>query len=236
MLTSVYYYNLYKPYIVSNRESGVYAPKRGRIADRRESTESYGQVYVLNKSLKDEIIRYAHNVSQGVTGLRSSTHETTTDMENFNRNVHNQGYDTALEWLTDDLAEFTDKYNDASDFLQKQTHSDGMRTFAYEVADNLYYNRDRLSMLGLSFTEDNGLRFDRSFAAKLSLDEANIAIGENIQIFADLYRQASGMLNEPLSEHMNFKGLGYHYNYQMGTMEADGFGMIETGMLIDKAV
>jgi hypothetical protein len=35
---------------------------------------------------------------------------------------------------------------------------------------------------------------------------------------------------------MRFKGLGYHYNYKMGAMETDGFGILETGMLIDKAV
>lgn len=239
MLTSVYYYDLYKPYIMGNRDTGTYAPKRGRIADRRESYsgDTSGRVYILNKTLKNEIVEYARNVSSGATGLRSSTRQASEDMEQFNRNIHNDGFEMAQTWLADDLEEFAENYNNAAGFMSTQKHSTDLRTFSYEIADNLYYNRDRLSMLGLSLSDTGRLAFDRSYFNGLTQDEVNVAIGENIQIFADLHRQADSVLNEPLAEHMNFKNLSYHYNYKMGVMVTDdGFGMIESGLLIDRVV
>lgn len=239
MLTSIYYYNMYKPYIVSNRETNEFSPKRSRIADRRQTAapEQKNQVYILNKSLKDEIVQYARGVSYGATYLRSSTRQTTSDMENFNRNVHRDGFDKAQEWLEDDLSEFAENYNNAVAFMQEQTHSKELRSFSYEMADNIYYNRDRLSMLGLGLSESGRLNFDREGYQGLSQDQVNIAIGENIGIFTDLHSHTGELLTEPLAGHMNFKGLNYHYNYKMGTMVTDdGFGMIGTGLLIDKAV
>jgi hypothetical protein len=35
---------------------------------------------------------------------------------------------------------------------------------------------------------------------------------------------------------MNFKGLGYHYNYKLGVMKADGFNLLEVGLLVDEVV
>jgi hypothetical protein len=227
---------MYKPYIVGNREPGSYTPKRSRIADKRESTETNNKIYVLNKSLKDEIVNYAHNVSYGVTNLRSTAKQTSNDMENFNRNVHREGFNTAQEWLSGDLEEFAENYNKSSGFMQSQQQSPALRTFSYEIADNLYYNRDRLSMVGLNVGEEGRLSFDREYFQSMPQEKINVAIGENIQIFSGLQRHAGAFLSEPLVDHMRFKGLGYHYNYKMGAMETDGFGILETGMLIDKAV
>lgn len=236
MLTSIYYYNLYRPYIVGSRETN--SPKRGRIADRRDTTspESSGQMYILNKSLKDEIVKYAHNVSYGVTNLRASTRQTATDMENFNRDIHSDGLEKAKEWLADDLQEFATQYNASTGFMQSQKHSTDLRSFSCEVADNLFYNQERLSMLGFSLSESGQLSFSRDHLDGLSQDQINIAIGENIQIFSDMSRHTDKLLSEPLSEYMDFKGLSYHYNYKMGTMVTDGFGIIESGLLIDKVV
>ena len=90
--------------------------------------------------------------------------------------------------------------------------------------------------MGINLTEGGRLSFNRDYVDSLSQDKINIAIGENIEIFTSLHRQTGSLLTEPLSGHMNFKALGYHYNYKMGAMETDGFGVIEVGMLIDKAV
>ena len=236
MLTNVYYYNIYRPYIVSNREPNRFTPKQGRIADRKTSAEPLRQVFVLNKALKDEIINYAHAVSYGVTNLKSSARATADDMENFNRNVHKEGFDTAREWLSEDLEEFAGRANEAAEFMQNQSHSSSVRIFSYELADNLRYNKERLALLGLNLGEEGRVGFDKPFLKSLSHEKINIAIGENIQIFSGLQKHAVTFLDAPLAEHMRFKGLGYHYNYKLGKMEMDGFDVIEAGLLIDKAV
>ncbi len=143
MLTSVYYYNIYKPYIVGTREMNNYAPRRARIADKKESPEalSGGRMYVFNKAVKDEIINYAQNVSYGVTNLRASARHTSNDMENFNRNAHREGFSEAVNLLTEDLSKFARHYNEATDFLQNQEQSANLRTFSMEVTDNINYNK-----------------------------------------------------------------------------------------------
>jgi hypothetical protein len=238
MLTSVYYYNYYKPYIMGTRETNNYAPRRARIADKKEAPESLsgGRMYVLNKAVKDEIINYAHNVSYGVTNLRSSARHTSYDMENFNRYAHREGFEDAVDQLTEDLSNFARHYNEATDFMQNQEQSANLRTFSMEVTDNINYNKERLSMLGFSLTEDGHMRFDRQTVEEMTPERINVAIGENIKIFGDLTRHTENILTEPLIDHMKFKALNYHYNYKMGMMEADGFSLLEAGILVDKWV
>jgi hypothetical protein len=238
MLTSVYYYNIYKPYIVGTKETNNYAPRRARIADKKEAPEalSGGRMYVLNKAVKEEIINYAQNVSFGVTNLRSSARHTANDMEIFNRNAHREGFGEAVDLLTEDLSKFTRHYNEATDFLQNQEQSANLRTFSMEVTDNINYNKERLNMLGLSINEDGRMRFDKQAVREMSPERINIAIGENIRIFGDLSQHTENILTEPLIDHMKFKALNYHYNYKMGMMEADGFSLLEAGILVDKWV
>jgi hypothetical protein len=239
MLTSVFYYNLYKPYIVGNansRGNDAYSPRRNRIADKRENPETAGPVFVLNKSVKKDVINYARAVSHGVVDLRAATQRTAADMQEFNRTAHREGWDTAMGELVDNLSRFADNYNRSAGFMQAQDHSTGLRAFSYEVADNIYHNRGRLEMLGLSLSGEGRIAFDAGRVRDLSFEEVNVAIGENIEIFAGLQSFTQQLLTEPLVEHMRFQGLSYHYNYQRGAMETDGFGLLEMGLLVDRFV
>ena len=182
------------------------------------------------------MVRYARSVSHGVVDLRAATLRTANDMMDFNRTVHREGWESAMDTLVGNLAEFADNYNRSAGFMQAQDHSSGLRAFSYEVADNVYYNRGRLEMLGLSLSEDGHFAFDANRVQTMGYEEINIAIGENIEIFAGLQSFTQQLLSEPLVEHMRFNGLNYHYNYQRGQMEADGFGLLEMGLLVDRVV
>jgi hypothetical protein len=239
MLTSVFYYNLYKPYLVSNAggKSGDYTiPRRSRIANRRETPETSGPVFVLNKSLKNEMVKYARSVSCGVVDLRSATNRTESLMLDFNRTAHTEGWDSALGELVKNLSSFAYNYNQSTEFMQNQEHSTSLAAFSYEIADNIFYNRNRLEMLGLHLSENGYFAFDPTRVSGLSFEEVNVAIGETIGIFSGLQSFTQQLLNEPLVEHMRFKGLNYHYNYQRGRLETDGFGLLETGLLLDRKV
>jgi len=239
MLTSVFYFNLYKPYLVgnvSNRGNQVYAPRRERIAAGRENTEASGRTFVLNKSLRNEIVRYAQAVSFGVTDLRSATKQAANDMENFNRSVYVDGWENAVNNLAGDLEQFADDFNRSAGFMQSQLHSAGLRAFSNEVAENVYENRSRLEMLGLTLSEEGSMAFSRGQVEAMSHEEINAAIGENLEIFEGLRNYTQQLMTEPLMEHMRFRGLNYHYNYRMGTMEAEGYSLLEAGMLVDRLV
>lgn len=238
MLTSVFYYNIYKPYIVGNvsaRDGGNNNPKRERIHTGREG-DTPGRIFVLNKALKNEIVRYAQAVSYGVTDLRAATKQTSIDMENFNRTVHMDGWDYAISNLSNDLEQFADDFNRSAGFMQSQLHSSGLRAFSHEVADNVFHNRERLEMLGLTLSEGGQLSFSRSHMESMSYETVNVAIGENIAIFEGLRSYTQQLMTEPLIEHMRFTGLNYHYNYRMGTMATEGYSLIEAGMLVDRLV
>ncbi|MCL2499748.1 MAG: hypothetical protein FWE90_05365 [Defluviitaleaceae bacterium] len=238
MLTSVFYYNLYKPYIIGNANGrgDNFAPRRNRIADKRETPETSGPVFVLNKSLKNDMVNYARSVSHGVVDLRAATYRTASDMLGFNRSAHQNGWDFAVGTLVNDLSAFADHYNRSAGFMQTQDHSTGLRAFSYEITDNIFYNRGRLEMLGFNLSEEGHIAFDSDFVRNMSFEEINVAIGENIEIFSGLQSFTQQLLTEPLVEHMRFRGLSYHYNYQRGQMETDGFGLLEMGLLVDRTV
>ncbi|MCL2357652.1 MAG: hypothetical protein FWC70_10995 [Defluviitaleaceae bacterium] len=235
MLTSVFYYSIYRPYIVGNAgtRNGGYVPRKQRIA---QGNEPLGRTFVLNKTLRNEIVNYAQSVSTGVTSLRDAAKRTAVDMENFNRDVHQNGYHAALENMADNLATFASRYNGSADFMYRQSHSSGLRSYSGEVIENVHQNSTRLRMLGLTLSEEGAITFDRESVSALSHEAANVAIGENIELFEGLRTYTQQLMTEPLVEHMRFRGLSYHYNYRMGTMETDGYSLIEAGMVVDRRV
>jgi hypothetical protein len=235
MLTSVFYYNMYKPYIVGNagNRSEGYVPRRERIA---QGTEPAGRVFVLNKALRNEIVSYAQSVSHGVSDLRNATKETARDMANFNGMVHREGWEDAIENMADNLENFAEYYNRSAGFMSQQQHSAGLRSYSGEVIDTVHHNGARLEMLGLTLSEEGQMAFDREFVNAMNHEQVNAAIGENIEMFEGLRSYTQQLMTEPLIEHMRFRGLSYHYNYRMGTMETDGYSLIEAGMLVDRLV
>lgn len=238
MLTSVFYYNLYRPYLVggvNGRNNEVSSPRRERINTNRESGEPSGRVFVLNKSLREDVVNHAQAVTTGVTDLRSATGRTAYDMENFNRYVHREGWDEAIGNLANNLERFANGFNRSAHFMQDQEHSANLRAFSDEIIENVEYNSGRLEMLGLGLSEGR-LSFNREQVEAMSYEQVNVAIGENIEIFEGLRAYTNQLLSEPLAEHMRFRGLTYHYNYQMGRMETEGFNLIEAGMLVDRLV
>jgi hypothetical protein len=240
VLTNLYYFGLYKPYIVGNSDASAPFEKRARIAERRKAEpvepQPTGRHYILNKSLKDEIIRYAHDVSYGVTGVRTAVYELIRDIEDFDKHAFKNGYAGALGDVIDDLETIKDAYNRGRGFMREQKHSAGLRVFSYEMDDRINHNAERLRLLGISLDEREGMRFDPAQLKRMNPEGARAAMVVNLPIFDGLNRSATEVLSQPLAQHMRFKALGYHYNYRMGRLEEDGFGIIESGLIYNKAV
>jgi len=236
MLTNIFYYQFYKPYILKTTASDKQParPKQGKIAEKNPTAESFK--VLLNKSLKQDVVEYARGVSSSVVGAKEASKHTVRDMTDFNKNIHKRGLDTAKKWIRFDLEEFVDSYNASTEFLTGQNHSQSLRGFAERMTDSVSVNLERLSQLGLSLGEDGKLALDTEKFNALSEGHVNVAIGETLNTFRDIYSDSGGVLTEPLKEHMNFRSLGYYYNYKLGRMENDTFKIIEAGMIIDKAV
>ena len=212
--------------------------KRSRIANTSPKDKmDRGMVIVLNKSLKEEIVSYARNVSFGVTHFKSSVRTALTNMGSFGLNAMYEGYESAVEMMEEDLANIADTYNRGATFLRDQKESADLRSFSYQLRDKIFQGRDRLGLLGFNVEDESStLHFDPSVLRSLSQIELHAAIGANMQVFRGLYQSTSEVLNTPLSSHIHFRGLSYHYNYQWGRMVEDGYGMIESGMIVDRVV
>ena len=238
MLTNAYYYNLYRPYILGNRDNDNITKKRSRIAEiTAQDKLDRGMIFVLNKSLKAEIVQHARNVSGGVTNFKSSVAALLRDMGGFSLNAMYSGYDSAMLLVEEDLISVTDAYNIGTAFLCRQQQSNALRNYSYTLQEKMYQGQDRLKMLGISFeNEAEKLLFDPTVLHELSEVEIHIALGSNIPVFHSVHQSTAEILIEPLAVHMGFKGLSYHYNYQIGRMVEDGFGIIESGMVVDRVI
>jgi hypothetical protein len=191
---------------------------------------------VLNKSIHGDVVNYARAVSHGVTELRTATKYTANSMANFNRAVYHEGWQPALENLLSGLERFASDYNSSAGFMQQQRHSTGLRAFSGEVSESVYAGRDRLAAMGLILSDEGQMAFDRVRLEGMNHAQVNDAIGQVRPVFEGLRAHTSQLMTEPLIEHMRFSGLSYHYNYRLGTMETEGYSLLEAGMLVDRLV
>ncbi len=235
MITSLFYYGHYRPYILDQAETDNTTPRRPKILESY-MIDGKSLSVLLNKARKRDIIKYARGVSTSVLSLKESTNDSINDMEGYNENAYRRGSSKAKEWLANDLRRFTEAYNNSSEFMSEQAHSQELRGFAQVVTDGVDEGIGRLKRLGITKNAEGKLDFNPEYFNKLSPKRLGIAIGDNIDLFKNIYNEAANVLTEPLSEHMNFKSLSFYYNYKMGTLIADTFKIIESGMLVDTYV
>lgn len=237
MLTSVYYYNYYKPYILRGRggRERIYTPVEAKT---NTSKSAGGQMpsFMLNKSLKSEVVRYANQLSHNINSLKNIARNLVQDAGEFQANVRYNGLGNAVDWLSDDVEEFVEAYNKTVEFSDKNMHSTSLMNFTETLKGSIYGKGNTLSRYGLSIEDDGKLAFNKSVLVAAGEKRIARANDANVSLFQDIYDTTGEFLIMPMAEHMNFKGLGYYYNYKLGTVQADTFKIIESGLVIDKAV
>ena len=236
MLTNVYYYNFYKPYIFRTGESDDLSagPRQEKMAGKRQSAV-YLKV-LLNKSLKQDVVDYARGISNSVIGTKESIKYLVHDMTGFNNNIHRYGVENAMGRIKYDLEEFVESYNSSVQFLSAQKHSHSLRGFSERLEDIVAVNAQSLSKLGVTRDKDGKLSLNEPVFDALDESRLKAAISGTLGMFNDMYLDIGGILEEPLKEHMDFRGHGYYYNYKLGRIENDTFKIIESGMIVDRAV
>jgi len=236
VLTDIFYYISYKPYIFKTVESGEQParPKREKIADMRHNAQNFK--VLLSKSLRPDVVDYVRGITYSVVGIKESTKYIVRDMTDFNKNLHRRGVDTAKRWIKCDLEEFVESYNTSTQCLCEQKHSQALRQFSESLKHSASINLERLALLGIYLEKDGKLIFDEEKFNGLDEWRLSVAIGETLSLFKNIYSESSEILGEPLKEHMDFRGHGYYYNYKLGRIENDTFKIIESGMIVDRAV
>ena len=233
MLTSIFYYRYYRPYMQRTVErTGAVSPKRPQIAQKPEIEPN--SAFLLNKSLKVDVVKHARQTSNAVNGVKDGARRVVNMMEGFNQYAHERGFPYARAAVGNELQSFTNSFNKSVDFMQGQLHSQSLQNFAAGLVEHSLNNRQELEFVDIYTDDGRTLTFLADEFYQQDQDALNIAFGQSIGSFLQTYKDASDMLNVPLTEHMDFKGLNYYYNYRMGTLVADTFKIIESGLIIDK--
>jgi len=233
VLTSIFYYKYYRPYMFRTVESsGAVSPRRAPIAQKPEPEPNLS--VLLNKSLKMDVISHARQTSTAVNGVKDGARHVASAMENFNQQAYYEGLPGATHNISGRLAAFAGAINQSVSFMSNQQHSQALRDFAEDLSNLVYDSRRELAFVNITTQDGRTLDFLAPSFQEKDQDDLNIAFGESIGVFNRTYKNSANMLNLPLSEHMNFQGLNYFYNYRLGTLVDETFKLIESGLIIDK--
>jgi len=246
MLTNIFYYDFYKPYIFKNEKIASKQPvnypktENNRTSDfsAEQSEENKNEYsFFLNKSFKNEIVNYAETISMDLNSIKNSAKNIINNTDSY--------FDTVKDNLKNELKEFKKRYNAYTDFADRNyKHSPLLLNFADSLKYRVDSNYGILSKFGVSYAKDdiideNGdndrgkLFFDEDFFDSLSPKDISANIKELREFCKSIYSDTCEIMTVPMEEHMNFKNLNYYYNYIFSNEKANTVRIIETGMLVD---
>lgn len=235
MLTSMFYFNYYKPYLIKEADTFTSAGQKSRLSFYGKNAHGKQSV-LLNKAYRNDIIEYAGSLSKKMVDFKDISRLVVQTLKEFGNNISNDNVDKAKHIIAEDIEEFVESYNSAATFAFSQDHSAKLRNFAIEQASLIKNNRNVLKPLGITMTDNGTLGYDGEKIGGVSISKLNDTIDSASRVFDEIYENAREFLTYPLSNHMNFKGLGYYYNYKLGTVQDDTFRIIKSGILVDIAI
>lgn len=234
MLTNMYYCGYYKPFILDNKMKIKRADLLKKVYNSENTHSSSGKKdaaeqpfsFFLNKMIKEDVVKYASNVSSNINGLKDVARFMMSG-SNRKRSMDKNNYANGLE----DFVESFNKFKDFSDSAQK--NSNAMSSFVNQLLDTVDEYNIEISDIGISMDENNHLSFDREvFNSEEGNGYEKKSKYANL-FFHEVYNEACDFLSMPMAEHMNFKSLDYYYNYTYSPKDKNAFNMIETGLVID---
>ncbi len=236
MLTNIFYYDFYKPYIFKNEKLTQKYPlaysqsseKTGSDLSDESSEREYG--FFLNKTFKNEVVNYAETISNDLNSIKNSVKNV---INKINDNYFN--YSSKLGNLKNELSEFVTKYNSYKDFARENyKHSPLLSNFSDSLRFRVENNQTILSKFGIYYNgEINEMSFDGEVFDSLSVKDVLSDISGLMNLCGAIYDDTCEIMTIPMEEHMNFKNLNYYYNYIFSNENHNTVKIIETGMLVD---
>ncbi len=237
MLTNLFYYDFYKPYIFKNEKITSKYPKsnsdksknsEARFLNDDKSENEYS--FFLNKTFKKEIVNYAENISVDFNSIKNSVKNIINNVGGSYVNI-----DSKKEILKKELSELEEKYNSYKDFAENNYKNSSLLS---EFSDNLKFcfeeNSGVLAKFGMNYdNEAQTLYFDEEYFNSLNLSKMGKNINELSEFCKTVYDQTCEIMKVPMEEYMGFKNLSYYYNYIFSNENHNTVKIIETGMLVD---
>lgn len=230
MLTSIYYYDFYKPYILNadnkkNVQKSRFSGIKSKEYIQNGSKESSS--YFLNHADKNEIKSFVLNVSDNVNGIKD-----TVRFLNNVANGKNARRDEGKSAYGDGLEDFVEDYNSLASFSDNNNVSQEIKAFKNSVERVISDNNNILKDVGVSIDGDI-LEFDRSLYEDISNEEYKEKSAVLNNVFSDIYNDAINVLSKPMASHLNFKNLDFYYNYSFASKDMKPFQLLESGLIVD---
>lgn len=244
MLTNIHYFKHYVNYMQKTpptRRSGRSSSVRtlGRVWQTpRPAPVINDPAVLLNKAYKNQVVRYANDLSRSVVGLKDAAKMFVFDGAYANKNYDLTGLEPNWPWLAEDINNFVSSYNSIQSLAQTTNHSPDFLRFSYNIMGYMQGSQHILHSIGVGFASNRGYKesYELEFYNRQVPDIGTAQIDNAMEFFSRAYGFVRDFLSQPLSHHMEFKGLNYYYNYKIGEMEENTFGIIDSGLIVDIAV
>lgn len=229
MLTSLYYYNYYRPYIIKNNSNSIKNNLNRKDTKTFSNKEDNKFSFFLNKSLKNEVVQYASNISKDFNKIKDTSKYISYLIGSKNSNI-----DEKKKNLSSNISDFVKEYNEYLDFAEiNDKHSGALDDYANSIKYHVNNNIDNLNLIGVTVNTDEKLSFNEEKIFNIKDSKFYDTIGNVKDLYNDIYFDTCEIMSFPMSKHMNFKGLDYYYNYKYASIEPNTFKIIEEGMLVD---
>jgi len=234
MLTNLYYYDYYRPYILKSgnnkllrRRDFVKSNYKNLSTSNNSEKNLNSFSFFLNKSLKNEVIDYASTVSREFNSIK----DTARFMQN---NLNDNSFDENgnANNIFYGMNDFVNQYNSYLEFADdNDQNSNILRSYADKIVNIVSKNKDELESIGIKMDDGGRLSIDEEVFGNI---DAVKNVSDDIKnMYSDIYKNTCQAMNAPLSQHMNFKNLSYYYNYKYASIDYNSFDIMDTGMLVD---
>jgi hypothetical protein len=242
MLTNIFYYNVYKPYILEKQSKPKHSP--GSVLDiyyKRAGTESKAAHVTRNTSLKRAVTSYVDAVCRNITDMRDCSKYLAFNVDNYYSNFVHENFETAKQWVEEDISMFVNAFNSTVAFGTAQEHSPELSRYAYDLADIAEASKTVLDRAGISIHQNGKvLSFSPDKIRHLTESSFSRSIDSASKTAGEVYNRTSELLRLPGSAHMDFRQLSYYYNYRIDRSQEEAIrktpAILHAGMILDRVI
>lgn len=220
MLTTLHYYNYYKPYILNNNKKKLNksATSFKNIPNERE--------YFMNKALNDNVKSYIFEMSSNFNGLKNISNNLT---EKLQTRFMTEPIKEEIEY---NIENFTKTYNSFIGFLDENTeNSVNFKNVANNIKNLFSDNNKILDKMGIIINENGFLDVKENNNLKtIQRDKETLK-----EFCSKVYKSLCKLMQDPMCKHMEFKDFSFYFNYTSDFKfnKNKSFKIIEQGLLVD---
>lgn len=234
MLTSMYYYDFYKPYILQRHlQPGIFGAYPRSVALKNTR-------FTKNNALRRNVLDYVENVCRNAVEMKDSARYLAHNSENYYVAALRESFETAKRWVEEDVTLFVRAFNAAVRFGLDQVHSPHLLHYAGNLKEIALDNVATLKDAGIYVDNDAYMRFDPDKIKEMDYERFTEMLSGTAKTAASVYDRTNTFLLLPAESHMNFRPLSYYYNYRVERVPQGSDSkytvVLHCGLILDRVI